>query len=297
MQDTAFDLDAAAEVLAQRRGGQVEEGGVLRPLVQPDEEQGGPGRAAGEACVRVLATADLGDVVLRADPVGDCNGDLRCRLGDRCIARDRCEVQQVEPDARQAAEEVEAEPVVPVTHLVYGDVQHLERLGAVAEALEHVGDAVEAVVEAEAAAGLGVDGPLYEPLLVVREAAGAGCVEGVQHPSGAVGHVHATGGELLDVAREEPVVPLRGGTGQDGGDHGVAGAGPAVVSGSTWCRERPPGGATSSPTMVRAASETKAGGTGKSSTMASAIWWALVRSRTRRLVSGRNRWRRRQARA
>ncbi len=70
---------------------------------------------------------------------------------------------------------------------------------------------------------------VQQPALALLVPLGAGRVQRVQHPRGAVGEPEpAAVGELRDVAGEEPVLALRGGRGEDGLDHRVAAVGPVA---------------------------------------------------------------------
>ena len=63
--------DASAQVLAEGNRSQVEQPIVAGLLVQAYEEQCLSGRAPYQPCVRVIATAELWDAALIAQPFGD----------------------------------------------------------------------------------------------------------------------------------------------------------------------------------------------------------------------------------
>jgi len=93
---------------------------------------------------------------------------------------------------------------------------------------EGEGRAVQSVVEADHRAVHRFAGPADQPLLQLRMATGAGLRERVEHPRGPVRQPQPTDAELLDVSREEPVVPVGCGAGEDGPGQLLAGSGPAV---------------------------------------------------------------------
>jgi hypothetical protein len=132
-------------------------------------------------------------------------------------------VQQVQADTGQAAGQIRPEglPVLP-----QADVQRVERLLPVAEMVQGEGGAVQAVVEAGAGAAGRVGRPVDQPLLQARLAAGPRYRQRVQHAGRAVRQAEAANRELLGVAGEEPVVPVRRRAGHDGAYQVVAQARP-----------------------------------------------------------------------
>jgi hypothetical protein len=121
-------------------------------------------------------------------------------------------VQQVETDPGQAA----VQPELTGSEVVgQGALDQVEGVLLVTQLVEDVRDTVQSVVQA--GADLTGESVLAQPVLVLREAAGAGLVECVEHPRRAGGEVDATTGlELGDVAGEQPVVAFWRGTGNDG---------------------------------------------------------------------------------
>ena len=100
---------------------------------------------------------------------------------------------EVEPDARKASFEVETEAVERSGQLSPAPLEHLQRLGPPAQAIQHVGNAVEAVVETEPRRPAWMQCPLDEPVLVRRIPAATHRVEAVEHPGRPVRHVEAAG--------------------------------------------------------------------------------------------------------
>ena len=148
---------------------------------------------------------------------------------------------EVEPDARKASFEVETEAVERSCQLSPAPLEHLQRLGPPAQAIQHVGNAVEAVVETEPRRPAWMQCPLDEPVLVRRISAAIHRVQAVEHTCRPVGQVQCAGEELHRVTREQTVVPFGRGAREDGSRHRGCSAAPTACCGleqGRRCRSR-----------------------------------------------------------
>src|SRR5439155_14108132 len=136
-------------------------------------------QAAQQPGVGMLAPAHGADTLLVPEPVGKDLRDAERLVTQRGVPGGGPEVEEVQADAGQPAVEVHAEvPQVP-TQFVDAELDKLQGFGPVAEMVEHVGDAVQAVVEPEPGPGAGVGGALDQPLLVLGVTSRAVYCDGV----------------------------------------------------------------------------------------------------------------------
>jgi hypothetical protein len=220
---------AALEILPQCGPRHVEQRRLAGLLVQVNEKQRRTSAAVHEPGVRVGTTAYLADCVLVPQPVRDRLRHVEGRAAQRRVTGDRGEMRQVEADTGQPAVQVQTEPVPLARQLGSADVEDLQRLGPLSQVVEHVGHAVQAVVEAHPGRPQSrIDSPLQQPFFVFRIVTGAGHVQGVEHSGRPVRDVQAAGPELLDIAGKQPVVAIRGGAGEDGPGQRCADLFPAV---------------------------------------------------------------------
>ena len=190
----------------------------------------GPDEPRSRPAYGCFAAADLADAVLVAEPLGDEIGDLPARVPQAASPVRVGEVREVQADPGQARRAGRGPTDRAAAKRVDADLQHLQRVVAAPEVVEHVGRRRAARRRSRAAfPAPGSCARRTSHSSCSRLAPGAGRVQRVEHAGRAVGEAQAAAAsELLRVAREQPVVASGVALARIARRHRVAGCAPAA---------------------------------------------------------------------